>query len=74
MENGKLTALISLVVGMVLGMNWPKIKKFIPKAKGKVVEMAETAKESVEDVTKKVLHQTPKAKGKVSKAKAAAGA
>ena len=59
MENGKLAALISFVIGAALGANWLKIKKFMPQAKQKVVAFTKSTVESVEDVTKKVLHRTP---------------
>lgn len=59
MENGKLAALISFVVGIAIGANWGKIKKFFPKAQKGVMKFAEEARETIEDTTKKIFHQKP---------------
>lgn len=59
MENGKLTGLLAFVAGVAIGVNWPKIKKFIPGAKDKVIEFTETAKEKVTDSVKKLFNKTP---------------
>lgn len=55
MDNGKLAGLLALVAGVALGINWPKIKKFLPKAKEKALELAETAKEAVTDTATKAF-------------------
>lgn len=64
MENGKLAAALSLVAGVVIGVNWPKIKKFLPKARERVTELVEMAKETVADTTKKLSQQVASVKEK----------
>lgn len=59
MGEGKLTGLLAFVAGVAIGLNWPKIKKFIPGAKDKVVEFTETAKEKVTDTVKKLFTKAP---------------
>jgi|GEM_PF-6943219 len=50
MEDGRLMGLVSFVVGITLGANWGKIRKWIPKAKKSVANVAESAKEKVVEV------------------------
>ena len=59
MEENKLVAAVSLLVGVAIGSNWSKIKKYIPmvndkaaEAKDKMLEVYESAKESVSDAAK----------------------
>ena len=52
MEENKLVAAVSLLVGVAIGVNWPKMKKYIPMAKDKVLEVYESAKETVSDAAK----------------------
>ena len=56
MEENKLVAAVSLLVGVAIGVNWPKMKKYMPmvqdkaeEAKDKMVEVYESAKETVSD-------------------------
>lgn len=64
MENGRLTAAISLIVGMVIGINWPKIKKAVPEVKKKTMELAEATKETIMDTTMKLSKMIVPAKNK----------
>ncbi len=54
-----MAALISFVVGVAIGANWDKIRKFFPKAQKSMMKFAGEAKETIEDTTKKIFHQKP---------------
>lgn len=71
MEEGKLTGLLAFVAGVTIGVNWPKIKKFMPTAKDKVIEFTETAKEKVTDTVKGLFSKTPAAVVKAGRRAAA---
>ncbi len=55
MENGRLMTVLLFATGVVVGMNWGKIRKWLPKAKEQVVEAVESAKETVTDTTKRLF-------------------
>lgn len=49
MENGKLTSILTFVVGLAIGSYWPTLKKYIPKIRKKGEKMVETVIEDVEE-------------------------
>ena len=53
MENGKLIALISSVAGFVIGVNWLKIKKWLPVLSRKIHAIGETKVDKIKEETQK---------------------
>jgi len=60
MEDGKVVGLLALAAGIALGVNWPKIKRYLPKLRKQAKNLKGSAKEAVREVAKSVLPQQQK--------------
>ena len=60
MENGKLASLLTFVVGIAIGSNWPKLKQYLPNLGRKGQQMVETVIEEVEEKVGEVVEATKK--------------
>lgn len=47
MENGRLMAVVGFVVGVVVGLNWHRIKKSLPKAKETMSDLLALSQEKL---------------------------
>jgi hypothetical protein len=60
MENGKLAALLGFLAGLIVGLNWERIKKSFPKIKETTMELFEMAKEKAVETGKAVSDKAMK--------------
>lgn len=79
MENNKTTVLLALALGVVVGVNWPKIQKYLkPYLEGtgescvkgfyKIVALLMSTKEHMEDITAEAEIETEGANSAVEEA------